>query len=125
MQISNSGSWQGNYVWAMAKSFLIWTLTLTVCFLVVGFPVVVVLMTVGVLGAVVLQSILPTSAIVVVSGSLLGSMGIAILFSSLILTFKGIHPHDVQWLGWLQDDAKTIKNPLYSSCPLTCDIIKQ
>lgn len=125
MQISNSGSWQGNYVWAMAKSFLIWTLTLTVCFLVVGFPVVVVLMTVGVLGAVVLQSILPTSALVVVSGSLLGSMGIAILFSSLILTFKGIHPHEVKWLGWLQDETKTMQNPLYSSCPLTCDIIKQ
>ncbi|MBE9222377.1 hypothetical protein IQ215_06675 [Cyanobacterium stanieri LEGE 03274] len=123
MQISHRDGWQGNYLVAIAKNFLLWTLTLTVCFLVVGFPVVVILMTLGVLGAIILQSILPASAILVVSGSILGSTAVAILVSSLLLTLKGIDPHDVKWLGWLHDhEAKQQILPLYASCPLTCDI---
>ncbi len=123
MQISNQSSWQNNYLLAVVKSFLLWTFTLTVCFLVVGFPVVVVMMTVGVLGAVVLQSILPASAIVIVTGSIFGGTTIAIVLSSLFLTFKGVHPHEVSWLGWLHENERnSAVLPLYASCPLTCDI---
>lgn len=123
MQVSNRDSWQSNYLLAIASSFLLWTFTLTVCFLVVGFPVVVILMTVGVLGAIVLQSILPASAILLVTGSILGATAVAILVSSLLLTVKGIDPHDVRWLGWLHEkEAKQQILPLYASCPLTCDI---
>ncbi|AUC59638.1 hypothetical protein AA637_00085 [Cyanobacterium sp. HL-69] len=123
MQISQRDGWQNNYFVAIAKNFLLWTFTLTVCFLVVGFPVVVILMTVGILGAIILQSILPASAILVVTGSILGSMAVTILLSSLLLTIKGIDPRDVKWLGWLHDhEVNQQILPLYASCPLTCDI---
>lgn len=124
MQVSQENSWRNSYLFAMTKSFLIWTFTLTVCFLVVGFPLVVILMTVGVLAAIVLQSILPASAIVLVSGGILGATTVAIIISSLFLTIKGIRPDEVQWLGWLHDTDKDKinQNSIYASCPLTCGI---
>jgi hypothetical protein len=122
MQVPNQASWQNNYLLSIAKSFLIWAFTLTVCFLVVGFPLVVVIMTVGVLASVVLQSILPASAIVLVSGGILTVISLLIMFASVILTVKGVHPHDVKWLGWLQEKDKTSSQPVYASCPLTCSI---
>ncbi len=122
MQISNQNTWHNSYLLSMTKSFLVWSLTLTVCFLVVGFPLVVILMTVGVLAAVVLQSVLPASAIVLVSSGMLGVTLFSILFSSIILTAKGIHPNEVKWLGWLQDNDKATRRTLYASCPLTCGI---
>lgn len=122
MQVSNQGSWHDSYLFSMTKSFLIWSFTLTVCFLVVGFPLVVILMTVGVLAAVVLQSVIPTTAIVLVSSSILGVTLLCILLSSIILTVKGIHPNEVKWLGWLQDNDKVSRSALYASCPLTCGI---
>jgi len=106
----------------MIKTFLVWTFTLTVCFLVVGFPLVVIMMTVGGLAAVILQSILPASAILLVSGSILGVTTIVIMFSSVLLTIKGIRPDEVQWLGWLRDNSKISQNSVYASCPLTCDV---
>ncbi|BAQ64146.1 hypothetical protein [Geminocystis sp. NIES-3709] len=124
MQISQRNGWGNSYLFAMTKSFLIWTLTLTVCFLVVGFPLVVILMTVGVLAAVVLQSILPASAILLVSGGILGVTTVLIMLSSMVLTLKGIRPDEVQWLGWLHDTDKDKinQNSIYASCPLTCGI---
>lgn len=122
MQVPNQTNWQNSYLLAIAKSFLLWAFTLTVCFLVVGFPVVVVIMTIGVLASVVLQSILPASAIVLVSGSILTVISLSIILSSVFLTFKGVHPHDVKWLGWLQEKEKTNQKPVYASCPLTCSI---
>ena len=122
MQVSNQASWHNSYLLAIAKSFLIWAFTLTVCFLVVGFPVVVVIMTVGVLASVVLQSIIPASAIVVVSASILSITSLGIILSSVVLTLKGIHPHEVKWLGWLQEKERNTHQPVYASCPLTCSI---
>lgn len=124
MQVSNQNSWQNSYLLAMSKSFLIWTFTLTVCFLVVGFPLVVVMMTVGVLAAVVLQSILPASAILLVSGSILGVTTVVIMFSSILLTLKGVRPDEVEWLGWLHDKKTMEQGSIYASCPLTCGINK-
>jgi Mn2+/Fe2+ NRAMP family transporter len=106
----------------MTKSFLIWALTLTVCFLVVGFPVVVVLMTIGVLAAIVLQSVLPASAILLVATSILGGTVTLILFSSVLLTIKGVNPEEVKWLGWLREKEQINSNPIYASCPLTCSL---
>ena len=122
MQVSNQGSWQSSYLVAMIKSFLIWTLTLTVCFLVVGFPIVVILMTVGVLAAIVLQSVLPASAILLVSGSLLGGTATIIMLASVLLTLKGVNPEEVRWLGWLRDEDSKNTTPIYASCPLTCSL---
>jgi hypothetical protein len=121
MQVSNQGSWQNSYLLAITKSFLLWAFTLTVCFLVVGFPVVAIIMTIGALASLVLQSILPASAIVLVSGGILTVISLLIMFSSIILTIKGIHPDDVKWLGWLREE-KTAQQPVYASCPLTCSI---
>jgi hypothetical protein len=123
MQVTNQASWGNSYFIAMVKSFLLWSFTLTVCFLVVGFPIVVVLITIGALAALVLQSILPTTAVLLVSGSLLGGTLFAIVLSSIALTIKGIHPQDVSWLHWLHGEDKPINESVYAACPLTCDVI--
>ena len=122
MQITNRGSWTNSYVVGMLKSFLLWSFTLTVCFLVVGFPVVVIIMTIGALAALVLQSILPASAVLLVSGSILGITVLAILLSATALTLKGVHPQQVSWLRWLHGEDKQIHHPVYAACPLTCNL---
>lgn len=48
---------------ALIKSFLIWSFTLTVCLLVVGFPVGALVVTIGILAAIILQTVFPTSAV--------------------------------------------------------------
>ncbi|MBE9020032.1 hypothetical protein IQ272_28670, partial [Chroococcidiopsidales cyanobacterium LEGE 13417] len=48
------------------KSFLIWSFTLAVCLLVVGFPLVVLMATVAFLLSMVLQSVMPVSAVLLV-----------------------------------------------------------
>jgi hypothetical protein len=108
----------------MIKSFLIWTFTLTVCLLVVGFPLIVIMMTVGALGAVVLQSVLPVSAVLVVAGGIIGANLLAVFMGAAILTFKGIHPQQVTWLRWLHGDASPLHTSVYAACPLTCDLQK-
>lgn len=123
MQISHQSQWLNSQVISGLNSFLIWTLTLTVCFLVVGFPLVVILMTVGVLAAFVLQSVFPASAIVLVAGTMFSVTVMGIILGSIMLTLKGINPNEVKWLGWLQDN-KTAHKPMYASCPLTCNINK-
>lgn len=122
MQISTQESWQESFLIGFGRSLFLWSFTLTVCFLVVGFPVVVIIMTVGALMALVLQSILPASAVLLVAGSILGITILAIALSSISLTLKGIHPQDVKWLSWLHGDDKPINNSTYAACPLTCNI---
>ena len=122
MQITNQGSWTNSYVIGVLKSFLLWSFTLTVCFLVVGFPVVVIIMTIGALAALVLQSILPASAVLLVAGSILSITVLAILLSATALTLKGVHPQQVSWLRWLHGEDKQIHKPVYAACPLTCNL---
>jgi uncharacterized membrane protein YhaH (DUF805 family) len=122
MQITNQGSWTNSYVIGIVKSFLLWTFTLTVSFLVVGFPVVVIIMTIGALAAVVLQSIFPASALLLVTGTILGMTVLAILLSALALTLKGVHPQEVSWLRWLHGKDKPEHNPVNAACPLTCNL---
>ncbi|MGB7416377.1 MAG: hypothetical protein WA902_19390 [Thermosynechococcaceae cyanobacterium] len=106
---------------SLVKSFLIWTFTLTVCWLVVGFPVVVLMVTFGSLGAIALQAVLPMSAVVVVAGGILSANVLAILAGSAVLTLKGIHPHQISWLRWLNGQANPESATVYAACPLTCD----
>ena len=105
----------------LTKSFLVWTFALTVCWLVVGFPLIFLILTVGSLFAVALQSVLPMSAVFVVAGTILSINVLVILCSAAVLTLKGIHPHEVRWLRWLNGQAEPLHSSVYASCPLTCD----
>ncbi len=104
------------------KSFLVWSFTLTVCFLVVGFPVVVLMATFGALASVVLQSVLPVSAVLLVVGSLIGVNLLVVFLGAALLTVKGIHPQDVHWLRWLHGEATPSHTSIYAACPLTCNL---
>ena len=106
------------------KSFLVWSFTLTVCLLVVGFPLVVLMATVGALASVVLQSVLTVSAVLLVAGSLIGANVLAIVLGAALLTIKGIHPQDVNWLRWLHGEATPSHSSVYAACPLTCSLVQ-
>ncbi|MEA5420137.1 hypothetical protein VB712_12980 [Spirulina sp. CCNP1310] len=105
------------------KSFLVWSFTLTVCSLVVGFPMLVLVATVTALAAIILQSLLPMSAVLVVVGSVVGFHVLGIFFGAALLTAKGVHPEDVSWLHWLHGKTAEHTQPVYAACPLTCDIV--
>lgn len=122
MEVSSRGAIGNFYSLTIIKSFLIWSFTLTVCFLVVGFPLVFLMATIGVLATVVLQSVLPMSAVLLVIGSLVSLNLVAIFVGASILTLKGIHPHEVRWLSWLQSKAAVTHASVYASCPLTCGL---
>ncbi|WP_066376063.1 MULTISPECIES: hypothetical protein [unclassified Anabaena] len=119
-QSSNLGK---TYSLLMIKSFLIWTFTLAVCLLVVGFPLVVLMATVGCLLSIVLQSVMPVSAVLLVAGGLIMLNVMAVLIAAGVLTVKGVHPKEVQWLSWLHGaEAEQMQTTVYAACPLTCEI---
>ena len=103
------------------KSFLIWTFALTVSWFVVGFPLVAIIATLGALAALVLQAVIPMSSVLVVSGMILLLNVLGILFGAAVLAIRGIHPHEVSWLKWLDPKADEASMPVYAACPLTCD----
>ncbi|MFP4299686.1 MAG: hypothetical protein ACLFT0_17855 [Spirulinaceae cyanobacterium] len=123
MMISQKQSFTQTYAFAWIKSFLIWSFTLTVCLLVVGFPVVFLMATIGALAAIVLQSVLPVSAVLLVAGSILSANLLGILLGAVMLTAKGIHPQEVSWLNWLHGENRKPKAAIYAACPLTCGLI--
>jgi hypothetical protein len=104
----------------LVKNFLAWAFILTVCLLIVGFPLVILAVTVGALSSIILQSIMPISAVLLVSSSIIGFPVLAILVGAFVLTLKGVYPQDVSWLTWLH--PKSVKAPVYAACPLTCEI---
>jgi len=106
----------------LTRSFLIWTFMLCVCFLVVGFPVIALMVTAGALLAIALQSVLPVSAALLVVGSIVGANLLVIALSAAALTFKGVHPHEVTWLSWLANPAEPLHTSIYAACPLTCEV---
>jgi len=122
MAFSQSQSFRRFYYLVMLKSFLIWAFTLTVCLLVIGFPLIILMVTIGSLLAVVLQSVLPVSAVLVVAGSLLGVNLLSIMLGAAMLTLKGVHPQEVHWLRWLHGEEDPNHTSVYASCPLTCNI---
>jgi hypothetical protein len=107
---------------ATAKSFLIWCFALTVTLLVVGFPLVVLMATIGALLSITLHPILPVSAVLLVAGGTIALNILAVVFGAGLLTAKGIHPQDVRWLSWLNGNANPVSTTTYAACPLTCNI---
>ena len=122
MALSHSQSFRKFYYLTMLKSFLIWTFTLTVCLLIIGFPLIILMVTIGSLLAVVLHPVMPISAALVVAGTIIGLNLLAIFFGAGTLTFKGIHPQDVDWLRWLHGEENPSHTSVFASCPLTCDV---
>lgn len=122
MALAQSSNWGRTYSLLKIKSFLIWTFTLTVCLLVVGFPFVVLMATVAFLLSMVLQSVMPISAVLLVAGSVIGLNVLAVVVGASMLTLKGIHPQEVRWLSWLHGEADDINTSVYAACPLTCDV---
>lgn len=113
-----------NQAVTVIRSFLIWTFTLTVCWLVVGFPLVFLILMIGSLFAISLEAVLSTSAVLVVAGGILSINVLLVMLGAGLLTAKGIHPHQVHWLRWLNGQANPDHGVVFASCPLTCDIEK-
>ncbi|MEL6438276.1 MAG: hypothetical protein AAFQ80_03315 [Cyanobacteria bacterium J06621_8] len=112
---------KNNYlVWI--KSFLVWCFTLTVCLLVVGFPVGALMVVIGLIATVILQAVLPASAVLLVAGSILLLNLAIVLLGAAILSGRGIHPEEVSWLNWLHGQKRLLYTPVYASCPLTCNL---
>ena len=122
MALANSQRLTGVNSLALIKSFLIWTFTLSVCLLVVGFPLVMLMVLVGSLLSIALQSIMPVSAVLLVAGVLIGANILAVMAGAAMLSAKGIHPHQVSWLRWLNGEANPVHKSVYAACPLTCDV---
>ena len=122
MALAQSSSPEKNYFLFKIKSFLIWTFTLAVCLLVVGFPLVVLMATVGSLLSIVLHSIMPVSSVLLVVGSLIAVNVMAVLAGASVLTLKGIHPKEVKWLDWLHGEVSPLHTSVYAACPLTCEM---
>lgn len=125
MQSLSNQSLTNNIYLDRIKSFLLWSFTLTVCLLVVGFPLGVLMVTFGILATIILQAVLPASAVLLVSGSILAINCLIVLVGATILTIKGIYPEEVSWLSWLHgnSDSSNSNIPVYASCPLTCAIV--
>ncbi len=122
MQLTQNKTISKSRYIATAKSFLIWCFALTVSLLVVGFPLVVLMATVGALMSVVLHPILPVSAVLLVAGGIIVLNVLAVVVGAGVLTAKGIHPHEVRWLSWLHGTSEPVSTTAYATCPLTCDV---
>ncbi|MBW4474343.1 MAG: hypothetical protein KME45_28810 [Stenomitos rutilans HA7619-LM2] len=122
MTLSQSQSFKDLYYILAIKSFLIWVFALTVCLLIIGFPLIILMVTIGSLAAVVLQSVLPVSAVLVVAATILGFNLLGVMLGAALLTLKGVHPQEVSWLRWLHGEADPSNTSTYAACPLTCDI---
>jgi hypothetical protein len=104
------------------KSFLIWVFTLTVCMIVIGFPVLVLVVSVSALLAFTLHAIMPFSAVLLIALGMIGIHAVGIMLAAALLTSKGIYPQEVEWLRWLHGEENPLHTAVYASCPLTCDI---
>ena len=112
---------KSSYV-GIIKSFLVWSFTLTVCLSAVGFPVGALVVTIGLLATIILQSVIPASAVLLVTSGIF-SLNIAIVvIGAAALSLKGIHPEEVSWLKWLHGQKNLVNTPVYASCPLTCQV---
>ncbi len=122
MTLVQSQPFKNLYFIVALKSFLIWTFTLTVCMIVVGFPALVLVVSVGALLAVTLHAIMPFSAVLLIAVGLIGIHAIGIMLAAAFMTANGIHPQEVEWLRWLNGQADPLHTSVYAACPLTCEI---
>ncbi|NJL87727.1 MAG: hypothetical protein HC886_19855 [Leptolyngbyaceae cyanobacterium SM1_1_3] len=114
-----SGSW---VLLSLLKSFLVWMLILEVCFLVIGFPVVTVITAGAAVAAIALLPLMPINAVLFVVSVVIGANLLGVTLLSTGLTLKGVYPHEVSWLGWLNQEASANHVAIYAACPLTCDV---
>ncbi|PZD75431.1 hypothetical protein C1752_00526 [Acaryochloris thomasi RCC1774] len=103
----------------LIQRFCIWTFSLTVCWLVVGFPVVALLVIGTSLVAISLQAVLPFSTIMVVGGGVLAANVTFLIVGAALLTAWGVHPRQLSGVGWPKSLAQ--EPVVFASCPLTCD----
>jgi hypothetical protein len=123
MQLTENSATKNNNYLAVSKSFLVWCFALAICLLVVGFPLVAVMATVGALLSVALHPVLPMSAVLLVAGGILAVNIFAVVTAAGMLTAKGIHPEQVRWLSWLNGNTSVLQhNTNYAACPLTCEL---
>ena len=122
MALAHSQNTIGLGLISTLKSILIWSFVLAVCMIVIGFPVLVLVVSIASLMAVTLHAIMPTSAVLLTAVGFIGVHVLGILAVSTFLTFKGIRPQDVEWLRWLHGDENPGTTSVYASCPLTCDV---
>jgi hypothetical protein len=122
MTLANSQSLENSAVLFSLKSFSVWVFTLTVCMIVIGFPVFVLVVALSALAAFVLDTILPFSSILFVSITVLGVHAVGVMLAAAWLTSKGIHPQEVEFLRWLGGNENPLHTSVYASCPLTCDL---
>ncbi|MBD1824904.1 hypothetical protein H6F51_20755 [Cyanobacteria bacterium FACHB-DQ100] len=122
MTLANSQSLENSHILFTLKSFLIWVFTLTVCMIVIGFPVFVLVVSVSAVAAFALNAILPFSSILFVSALVIGVHAFGIMFAAAWLTAKGIHPQEVEFLRWLNGKENPLHTSVYASCPLTCEL---
>jgi len=125
MQLTSQEKVQKNGLLTGIKSFLIWSFTLSVCLLVVGFPVGFVLVSIGVLAVMVLHTVMPISSVIFVAAIIAALNVLAVLLGAAVLAVKGINPKDVTWLSWLHGDAEPKYETTYASCPISCDMPEQ
>lgn len=122
MTVSQSQATSPSNYGLMLKSFLLWTAILTVCLLIVGFPVGILIVTVGSLLAMVLHEVLPGIGPVMIVGSFIAVQLVGVMIAAAVLTLKGTHPNDVSWLPWLSGQSNPQNHSVYAACPLTCEI---
>ncbi len=105
------------------KSILIWSFVLAVCMIVVGFPILVLVVSLASLFAFTLHAIMPVASILYTVAAFIGIHVLGILAVSTFLTMKGVHPQDVDWMNWLRRGQENpIATAVYASCPLTCEV---
>ena len=124
MTLANSSSTNQFQLVAIIKSILLWSFVLTVCMIVIGFPVLMLVVALTSLFAVTLHAIMPTHAVLITTVGVLGIHIVGILAASAFLTLKGINPQEVEWLRWLNGQENPQTSSTFASCPLTCNIDK-
>lgn len=122
MAFSESQALNQNDYSSIAKSFLLWTGILTVCLLIIGFPVGIVIVAVGSMLAMVLHAVMPGFGIVLVAASFIAVQLIGVMIVAAMLAMKGVHPKDVSWMRWVNGQADPKHESQYAACPLTCAI---
>ena len=122
MTLANSSNPKQFQLVSTLTSISVWSFVLTVCMIVIGFPVLMLVVGLGSLVAVTLHAIMPTHAILITTVGFLGVHIVGIVAASAFLTFKGIHPQEVEWLRWLSGHENPDTSSTFASCPLTCDI---
>ncbi len=122
MELAADRRIRGVHLVVLAKSFSVWSLTLLVSLLVIGFPFIVLMALVGAFLSMILHALVPMSSVLLVASILIGGPLLAIFGGAGFLTFKGIHPENVRWLSWLNGKAEPNHRSVYAFCPLTCNI---